>query len=64
MQYCVQILLTKNALVHVHHEDEFVKNQLHKAGRLTRLECISMLKVVQMLILYNSILIWNTCFLH
>ncbi len=31
MYYCVNILLTKNALEHVHLEDEFVKNQLHIA---------------------------------
>ncbi len=36
MYYCVNILLTKNALEHVHLEDEFVQNQLHIAGRLTR----------------------------
>ncbi len=36
MYYCVNILLTKNVLEHVHHEDEFVQNQLHIAGRLTR----------------------------
>ncbi len=32
MYYCVNILLTKNALEHVHLEDEFVQNQLHIAG--------------------------------
>ncbi len=36
MYYCVNILLTKNALEHVHVEDEFVQNQLHIAGWLTR----------------------------
>ncbi len=36
MVKCVNILLTKNALEHVHLEDEFVQNQLHIAGRLTR----------------------------
>ncbi len=35
MYYCVNILLTKNALEHVHLEDKFVQNQLHIAGRLT-----------------------------
>ncbi len=37
MYYCVNIFLTKNALEHVHLEDEFVQNQLNIAGRLTRL---------------------------
>ncbi len=32
MYYCVKILLTKNALEHVHLEEEFVQNQLHIAG--------------------------------
>ncbi len=36
MYFCVNILLTKNALEYVHLEDEFVQNQLHIAGRLTR----------------------------
>ncbi len=36
MYYCVNILLTKNALEHVHLEAEFVQNQLHISGRLTR----------------------------
>ncbi len=36
MYYCVNILLTKNAFEHVHLEDEFVQNQLHIAGQLTR----------------------------
>ncbi len=36
MYYCVIILLTKSALEHVHLGDEFVQNQLHIAGRLTR----------------------------
>ncbi len=36
MYYCVNILLTKNALEHVHLEDEFVHNQLHIAGQPTR----------------------------
>ena len=33
---CVNISLTRNALEHVHLEDEFVQNQLLIAGRLTR----------------------------
>ncbi len=32
MYYCVNILLTKNVLEHVHLEEEFVQNQLHIAG--------------------------------
>ncbi len=35
MYYCVNILLTKTVLEHVHLEDEFVQNQLHIAGQLT-----------------------------
>ncbi len=35
MYYCVNILLTKTALEHVHLEDEFDQN-LHIAGQLTR----------------------------
>ena len=33
---CVNISLVKNALEHVHLEDEFAQNQLLIAGRLTR----------------------------
>ncbi len=36
MYYCINILLTENGLEHVHLKDEFVQNQLHIAGRLTR----------------------------
>ncbi len=52
MYYCVNILLTKNALEHVHLEDKLVQNQLHIAGRMTQFpfrtfplrQCISLLK--------------------
>ncbi len=36
MYYCVNIILTKNAVEHVHLEDEFVQNQLHIAGQLNQ----------------------------
>ena len=36
MYYYINIVLTKNALENVHLKDEFVQNQLHIAGRLTR----------------------------
>ncbi len=47
MYYCVNILLTKNALEHVHLEDELVQNQLHIAGQadLISFSCIHVASV-------------------
>ena len=53
MYYCINILLTKNALENVHLKDEFVQNQLQ--GHSTEMSIFLSLAFTEILHLKNTL---------